>query len=761
MKPTRLAELLRFLAAQALRAPQHILAAALILAVAGISLAVLQLQFHAGRLDPPDPTSDDCRRWMSFVEEFGEQDDVVVVVEAPGRRRVAEVLEQVAQALSHQPELFGHVLHEIDLKELRRRGLYGLSVEELRDVEGFLRRVDPILQGDWSRLNVGNMATRAAQLTTRGSPLGNAAVEQEVHRFTAGMEGAFASPPRFHSSFADVLGTTPSPKDARGRYLLAENDKLGMLLLRLPTSQDGVGPDGETLETLRSAIARVARRNPRVQIGLTGSSIIEREATRASQASMSQAGLVSIVGASLLLMLGFRGFHHPLCVVAALLIGVAWFCGYLALVVGRLNLLGVSCMLIPIGLGISQGVHGVFRYLQQRDQGDSSQEALVATAGIAGPGIALGSLAAAAALFAAGITEFTVIAELGIIAGGGALLCGLAVLIVTPCLIHLTDGFSTKSARPLPIADWLALTTRRPGTVVLLFCVAAIAMTRGTSHLRSDFHSWNLQPAGLESADWERRLLEETGHSAWHAVSVANSREELLARKTRFLKLGSVERAEEIESQLPSRLDEKEPIARRIAARLAELDSEPPLISVDAPEAFREKLLQLETALARRGENRQLQDRVAALRRRAENLPLRDYYALASNYQQQLAQDALRRLRRLRRVSQADPPSMKHLPDGLVHRFVGKTGKRLLRIYPRGDATDMAATARFVHEVRSVDPEATGPPLRIHEASRRMRDGFREARGWVLGVVFLVTALCFRGPRDAFLALIPLALGTA
>ena len=83
------------------------------------------------------------------------------------------------------------------------------------------------------------------------------------------------------------------------------------------------------------------------------------------------------------------------------------------------------------------------------------------------------------------------------------------------------------------------------------------------------------------------------------------------------------------------------------------------------------------------------------------------------------AADLLQRLRLLRAAANPQPPTLADLPESLVHRFVGPTGKFLMRIYAKDDIWDLAARERFVGDIRSVDQDVTGNPIQVYEASRR------------------------------------------
>ena len=81
---------------------------------------------------------------------------------------------------------------------------------------------------------------------------------------------------------------------------------------------------------------------------------------------------------------------------------------------------------------------------------------------------------------------------------------------------------------------------------------ATCAVVSGLHDLRYDHNLLNMQPEGLESVEVERRLLRDCDQSVWYALSMADSREELLERKGRLVLLPTVERVDEIASLVPA-----------------------------------------------------------------------------------------------------------------------------------------------------------------------------------------------------------------
>ena len=63
------------------------------------------------------------------------------------------------------------MLHDIDAPKLRQKGLYYLKTEELEQIDGFLNQAGPILDGDWSQLNLGSMGRWIGAAMASGSEL--------------------------------------------------------------------------------------------------------------------------------------------------------------------------------------------------------------------------------------------------------------------------------------------------------------------------------------------------------------------------------------------------------------------------------------------------------------------------------------------------------------------------------------------------------------------------------------------------------------
>jgi predicted RND superfamily exporter protein len=99
------------------------------------------------------------------------------------------------------------------------------------------------------------------------------------------------------------------------------------------------------------------------------------------------------------------------------------------------------------------------------------------------------------------------------------------------------------------------------------------------------------------------------------------------------------------------------------------------------------------------------------------------------------------------------------LPPALRSRFVGRTGKHLVQVYPRSNVWNRAEQEAFVRDLRTVDPKATGTPVQLYEYTSLLKDSYVEAAWWALGAIVILVFLHFRAVMPVLLSLLPVAVG--
>jgi len=775
-----LAQPLGWLTRRLLRWPRATTLVTCLLALLACFVAARWLGFRTNRLDLLNPTSEFNQRWHRYLDEFGRDDDLLVVLAAEDHERLAAATDKLAAELARHPTQFKGLVFQRNLERLRQKGLHLLSVEQLQRLAWFVEQARPLVAQDWeatsperfpaliayqlaqSRQAVENSPVAPASFTSAAV---SSVLPQLVERWANEIESAALGQPQAGNAGDEFAELFERFDELRAHHVLLPDGQHALVALRL-TEDDPQDPQprAAAIAKLREIMREVSRSDPRVTLKLTGMPVLEDDEMNTSQRDMTWASALSFLGVIVILRVGFGRWRDTLLAVAILVMGMAWSFGLVAIWPGHLNLLSVSFAAILIGLGIDFGIHYQSRFLELREAGLGPRRALVGTATSIGPGVITGAVTTAVAFFAAGSSEFTGVAELGWIAGAGVLLCLAATLVALPSLAYLAEprrrSASARESRWL--GDLLERCHAHPA-IPLAFLAAAGAASFGLNVLRYDHNLLNLQTDGLESVELERMLATGDQRSVWFAVSMANDLDELRERKARFEQLPSVARVEELGSLIVPADPVRERLVASIHHALETLPSAVPLLPAPSGERFRAELAQLTAqleAFPRRPD--ELEALVSRLRRLAQTVQRVSADVLSlrlAGWRQKSLDQQLRTLRGLREISTVQPPDWDDIPAELVERFRGRSGQHLLRVYAREDVWELEPLRDFVLDLESVDAGITGHPIQTFYASRQIQQSYVHSGVYALICVLIVVYLDFRHFGHALLALVPLLLG--
>jgi uncharacterized membrane protein YdfJ with MMPL/SSD domain len=443
---------------------------------------------------------------------------------------------------------------------------------------------------------------------------------------------------------------------------------------------------------------------------------------------------------------------------------------------------------VVVGLGTDYGTFFLFRYREERVLGRTFIDALERTAARSGPGILLGALTAAVTFYILMTAEFQGIRDFGFISGTAILLSFLSMVTVFPAAVLLIDRWQKAprlvlvdglpdAARPpearadgrtrseVPALEWL---TRYPKTIVVAAVVATGASLWAAPRVGFDYNLLNLQANGTESVVWERTAAAAAGRSVFAALSTAPSLAELESRQAAFARLPSVSDVQSVLSVLPDRQAEKLALLERFAdvADSIRAGSPRPLDLRALTVALETLKRRMDVAIAHSGGEGPPEEILVIARATSgllERLKARERGAVEvalADYQARLAADFAQQWRRLQLAVRPAPITLGDLPDELRRRFIGKSGKLLLQVYSRHDPWDYSSQARFVEELRSVDPDVTGQPVVGYESTRLIASSFRLGLVYAFALVAGIAALMIRRVRETVLAIVPLILGT-
>jgi len=770
---------------------------------AAVVLTLARIDFKTDRSDLIDPNADFQRRWIDYADRFGGESDIVVVVEADRRETIVRVLEDIGGRMEREPEHFQGVLYKIDAGRMpAHKGLQYIPPADLTAGLQTLGRLRPFLNRNGDSLALDAVFSqlardldslkaeggrRKAEIGGRRSEVGGRRSDSErektlqfAERLTSGMYSSLEDPRRFESPWPRILPLATSDlrsptSDVRSpnpagspTYFLNKAGTMGFLKAFPTKDRDSFDGASRAVDRLRELTAEVVARHPQARVGLTGIPVLENDEMRRSRADMSRATVISFIGVGLILMLGFRGLRHPLLALAMLAVGMAWSFGYTTLFVGHLNILSISFAVILIGLGIDFAIHFLARYLELRHEGEALRPSLLKTAAGVGAGVTTAAVTTAFAFFSATFTQFLGVAELGIIAGGGILLCAAAAFLVLPALISLSDRNVEPRRLPTPFQGSLLrmLTSRFPrpvavASLVLIVGVASQVLTyeggRFKLRVRYDYNLLNLQADGVESVKTQRRVFQNSDDSLLYAVSVAKSPAEALELKRKLEALPTVDHVDELASALPAVPHEQTRLLiqayRTLLADVGDGAPRPPVrepaVVGRAIEQFYLRIRKLPDPAASRTART-----IDEFLNRFERLPLEQQRSFLAGFQQRIAVALHQQVQAIAGSTDPSPVTVADLPPALAMRFVGKGDRWLLQVYPKHQIWDVEPLQRFVAEVRSVDPDVTGTPLQNYEAARQIKGSYKTASLYALAAILLVLLIDFQDREYTLLTLL-------
>lgn len=771
--------LLRRMTQQVLRFPVVTLLLTIGLGCAGTWYTASRLEFKTSRADLINPNADYQKRWLKYTQAFGNLDEMVVVVEAPTPNMIKQVLDDLGPRVERESHLFTNVFYKFDPGCLLPKGLQYVNPQHL---QMFLSRLDeykPLLlrKERWDLLSLGQIfrynIDKLEDALEKPQESAGDAVErqlQETLQLASSIEHYARDPRSLQSPWPELIPLDGAQREeaAQVRYSLNEQGTMGFLKVHSLESKSNTDFSGSSppIDRLRELIEETAKRHPEAKLGLTGIPVLESDEMRDSQASMTIASILSFAGVALLLVLGFRGIRYAAFAICMLLVGMAWSFGFTTATVGHLNILSVSFAAMLVGLGIDFAIVYLSRYQQFRHEGLPLGAAVIETAGSVGPGIITAALTTAVAFFAAVFTDFAGVAELGIIAGGGILLCALAALVVLPGVLAVADRHTDERTLPRPHeAQALHLiSSRYPRWVIAVSGAGIAGLAFCGLQVKYDYNLLHLQSDGLASVDVQKHIFDKAENSLLFAISLADGPREALELKQKFEALPSVHHVEEIASMMPPFPEaDTKLLIQGIHALLANLPDQAPDPGEIDPSVVGGRVEQLEKLL------KGLDSPTASLARDSIDKFLNHLHALdfpaqqnlLRNYEKLVTSDLLAKLRGAAASSHPEPVTVADLPRNLSSQMVSSEGKWLLQIYPKSQIWDIEPLAAFIRDVRSVDPDATGTPLQTFEATREIKQSYQDAALYALVAVCILLLVDFRSVTHSLVALLPPLGGAA
>ena len=778
----------RFLSAIERFAYRHsllVIAAALILAVLSLWVTAQKLTFKTGRGDLVAKGLPYVKLYKNYRAQFEDLSGMVVVVEGETPADMAGFAEALEKKLQAQPHLFSKVVYKIDTSYFRSRFLLYLDQDELEtlarkleDHQDFLESVNvapglhPLLSSINAEISTGMVDSLLTDFLGGEEDDEESEDEadlsllirlmEEMTRFLTG-ETSYRSPWQ-----ALFKGGDESLREQG--YMVSKNGELLFVLIVPNDDETSFTGYKDAVEQARQVIAETRKDFPKVTVGLTGEDVISSDEMVTTQSDVETASKIALIGVALLFIIAYQGVVKPLLAVFCLLLGLSWTMGFTTLTIGHLNILSVVFTTILIGLGIDFGIHILERFKEERQQGNEILPALHKTLQGTGKGNFAGAITTAIAFGAMVLTDFIGIVELGWIAGWGILFCMIAMLLVLPALITLEEKWRKPSYTQTKFATatqrgWVDKLFDHYYLIIGVCTVLVLIASLSLKDLRFDYNLLNLQAKGTEAVQYEMKILESAGRSAWSAAMLADSLKEIQEKERQLKALPTVARVESISAVIPKNQEENAHIIREnLAPLLKDLEVEPEDVDFSW-KALNKTLKGIQFKLqGRKGDEldsvQVAGNRVRSFREQSQKVEPDLAEKRLRNFSQLLFADYRNLMEELKANADVKPVKLEEIPETLRKRYISQKGKYVAHIYPSVDVWDLDERQKYLNDLRSVDPNVTGTAIHMFESTRLMTEGYVNGGLYAMTAIIIYVFFLFRNLRTVLFVLLPVLVGS-
>jgi uncharacterized protein len=778
----------RFLSAIERFAYRHsifVIAAALILAVLSLWVTAQKLTFKTGRGDLVAKGLPYVKLYKNYRAQFEDLSGMVVVVEGETPADMAGFAEALETKLQAQPHLFSKVVYKIDTSYFRSRFLLYLEQDELEtltrkleDHQDFLESVNvaPGLHPLLSSINAEISSGMVDSLLT--DFLGGEEDEEESEdeadlslliRLMEEMTRFLTGETSYRSPWQALFKGGDESLREQG-YMVSKNGELLFILIVPNDDETSFTGYKDAVEQARQVIAETRKDFPKVTVGLTGEDVISSDEMVTTQSDVETASKIALIGVALLFIIAYQGVIKPLLAVFCLLLGLSWTMGFTTLTIGHLNILSVVFTTILIGLGIDFGIHILERFKEERQQGNEILPALQKTLQGTGKGNFAGAITTAIAFGAMVLTDFIGIVELGWIAGWGILFCMVAMLLVLPALITLEEKWrkpsytQTKSATATQ-RGWVDKLFDHYYLIIGVCTVLVLIASLSLKDLRFDYNLLNLQAKGTEAVQYEMKILESAGRSAWSAAMLADSLKEIQEKERQLKSLPTVARVESISAVIPKNQEENAHIIREnLAPLLKDLEVEPEDVDFSW-KALNKTLKGIQFKLqGRKGDEHDpvqvAGNRVRSFREQSQKMEPDLAEKRLQNFSQLLFADYRNLMEELKANADVKLVKLEEIPETLRKRYISQKGKYVAHIFPSVDVWDLDERQKYLTDLRSVDPNVTGTAVNMFESTRMMTEGYVNGGLYAMTAIIVYVFYLFRNLRTVFFVLLPVLVGS-
>lgn len=504
-----------------------------------------------------------------------------------------------------------------------------------------------------------------------------------------------------------------------------------------------------------------------VKVHKTGEVALEHEEMETISNGVSVASIASLFLVCGTLWIAYRSFKLMFATFISLTMGLILSLGFATVAIGQLNLISIGFAVLFIGMGDAYSSHFCLRYRELVLEGKTQRAALQETLTSAGPALILSALTAAIGLFAYIPTDYSGVAELGIIAGASMFIALTTTFTVLPALMKIMPirrpkNMPDQKEQFFLTSNWPLRYAKPVRIVTILLALVSVGLV---FRVEVDFNPLNLRDQNTESVKTFKYLLQSPETTPLTLASLAHSEDETRSLEARFEQLPAVDKVVSIFDLVPKDQDQKLALIADTSLMLGtQLDRFPPMDDTGATRAAVTQLQNVVQQQLKAGQQNEalvkLEQSLSAFETRLSQMDAPAQQDLLDRLQHSLLSPLPTLMAELGQSLSAQPVTLESLPHDMIERWVSPNGLYRLQIFPKQDLNNLENLRQLIVEAKQVDANVTDLPVTYLESMNTVIKAFQQAFAIAFVATTLILLIVLRNLRDTLLVLLPLLLAS-
>lgn len=493
----------------------------------------------------------------------------------------------------------------------------------------------------------------------------------------------------------------------------------------------------------KAVAAIVAEGEFDVEASITGNAVLRTEELASVSNGIGFSLFLSFVFILVLLMIALRSWVLVATSLIALIITILITAGFAALMYDALNLVSVAFMVLLVGLGIDFMIHLAMHVQEERTRGLDCHESIMKSNHHIGAALALCAPTSAIAFFAFAPTNFTGMAQLGVVSGFGVVVAFIVAVTLLPAVFALLPpnigirNITAVESAASPFFTNIALSG--PGKARVAQCMIGLGVLSLflMPYVRFDADPMAMRDLDAPSVRAFNLLFDKEETQPYNLSLLVADQDAVDAITPQLDALAEVREvvgpADLVPEDQFDKLDAIDFASVGLGLVFADENQIEASVLADAADRLDASLAEHETPATQK-----LVASLAAYRSQLEQSP---------TLREELEGDIFRfwgqQYERLEKQIFPEEITFDALPATLQERFVAGDGRLRLQIEPVADLRDEAARAAFVAAVRGVAPNAAGSARSVLESGRVISRAMLIAifAAWIAVALLLVAIL--------------------